>query len=361
MNKKLVHGGCLFWIVGNNSVLLNSLIENLYHFKVPTEITTEDGKKYKIIGLRRSGIYGDHCASIISFEEPTVFDTIPISFFSICKSKFFLPPNIKRVKGAVSYDIRKDKAPPHIVWNKSNKFVSVTNNKSIINLHPLELIYQNTHKKILRIRETVRIIGISSYVWNESLVCVHIPPSVELIDDFAFQVCHNLKKVTFHPKSRLKRIGKKAFCTTCIHVIELPKSVEELGICALTSSVLYYALWDEDTRLRMIDYACFQKTSLRYIFIPPEVREIKDNTFKQCTNLSVVRFSTNSKLKKIGDYAFKMTNINSIHFPRTLEVFGKGCFEDCKILFHVIMPPRSNKLIIDPTAFKGSPVDGHIV
>lgn len=159
-------------------------------------------EKYKIIGINEQEPLNRFYATTISFDESSEITTIPVTHINCCKSMFFLPPKIKRVKGEYRDHINENMSPI-IVCDKSNKFVSIENKRSIVNLHPFEVLYQHLIRKRISIRETTRIIGGGAFINNSVIESVVIPPSVVIITDFAFNECINLRRIEFSGDSAL--------------------------------------------------------------------------------------------------------------------------------------------------------------
>lgn len=92
-------------------------------------------------------------AAIISFEEKSQINLVPLSFMMSCRLVFFLPPRVKYVIGDVRVRFNK-----LIVVQSDGKFVSSIGKNIIMNNHPLALVHTNYNRSLLVIRETVIII-----------------------------------------------------------------------------------------------------------------------------------------------------------------------------------------------------------
>lgn len=68
--------------------------------------------------------------------------------------------------------------------------------------------------------------------YKESIKSVVIKSGVKTVGNSAFEWCDNLKKVSF-PKKGMTKIGNRAFCTTDIKNITIPKSVSSIGSYAI--------------------------------------------------------------------------------------------------------------------------------
>ena len=60
------------------------------------------------------------------------------------------------------------------------------------------------------------------------------------------------------------------------------------------------------------------------------VSEIESESFQNLTKLKVLRFAPNSKIKKIGDYAFRgCTNLKYAVIPQSVTQIGRSAFKSC--------------------------------
>ena len=149
-----------------------------------------------------------------------------------------------------------------------------------------------------------------------ALTSIEIPASVETIKYSAFNGCTSLKTVTFEKGSELKTIegyyqfyGAFSDCTS-LTSIEIPASVETIGICAFSDC-----------------------TSLTSIEIPASVETIEWYAFSYCTSLKTVTFEKGSKLKMIQYNTFRdCTSLTTIEIPASVETIERGAFSGCTSL-----------------------------
>lgn len=79
---------------------------------------------------------------------------------------------------------------------------------------------------------------------------------------------------------------------------------------------------------RSFFYEC---TNLNSVTIPAEVQVIDDYAFYGCKNLQTVSFAPNSKLRKIGSYAFADCEmLSAISLPEHLAYIGEAAFRGCR-------------------------------
>lgn len=307
-------GPASFEVIGDGIVQLagysSSFSKASDTYMVPNEVSN-DNKNYKVVGMKKyaSDIYCMASSGInkVYFDDNSIIEEIPTSFIEFTNSStFFLPPSIKRVRAdAIIYG-----TCTKIVCNKNNKYVSVIKERSIINHYPLEFIWQSSRRKIVSIRETVRIVGISAFAFNKFIRSIVVPSSVETIDDRAFYKCDNLNKVIFKANSRLNRIGGGAFYSTLLKCFEFPSSVVEVGEKSfMECKVLRSIIFPDNSCLRKIGQAAFNKTDIKSIVIPASVVKIGSYAFCCCHNLSSVSYEGNESSIKFGNSVFFKTKL----------------------------------------------------
>ena len=71
----------------------------------------------------------------------------------------------------------------------------------------------------------------------------------------------------------------------------------------------------------------FAGSRLKSIRIPSTLREIKANTFRECTHLKTVYFSEG--LETIGHHAFAGSGVVHVITPSSLRTIGQGSFAEC--------------------------------
>lgn len=285
------------------------------HIFIPPVVDEENGKKYKIVGISEECQRRDMCDTI-TFDELSEITELTTKIFLCCRYEFHLPPKIKRIKASLGVV----KLRSAIINCKDNQFVTVIKNRNILNLHPLEIVFQEQKHPIISIRETVRIIGFNFNQSNKKLKSVFLPPSVEVIDKFAFSDCKNLKIVRINGKSRLRKIGDSAFEKTALISFDFPPSIEEICKNAFIQCC----------NLRSIKFNLTVIKSNNN-----KVLTIGESAFHHCRCLSSLSIDKNIRLQSIGDSAFSDTNIRSIEFPKSVEIIGKSAFKECKSLSSV--------------------------
>ncbi|MDR0633139.1 MAG: leucine-rich repeat domain-containing protein [Holosporales bacterium] len=146
-------------------------------------------------------------------------------------------------------------------------------------------------------------IGMYAFIGCTSLATIAIPKSVVTLGKHAFSNCTNLTSVTFEQGSRLNEIQSCAF-SSCdqLTTITLPDGITSIG-------------WD-----------AFSGSALQSINIPDRVTSLS-HTFNGCESLSIVTFTPNSQLRKIGDATFRCcSRLQSINIPKHVKHIRKNAF-----------------------------------
>lgn len=104
--------------------------------------------------------------------------------------------------------------------------------------------------------------------------------------------------------SKLTKLNQYSFSVSKILSLKLPESLETIEEQAFGAATMASIVIPE--KCTNIGAGAFNKCSIEEITLPDALTEIKANTFKACNNLdgSLIHLSENSKLEKIGSYAF---------------------------------------------------------
>lgn len=356
------------------------------HFKIPSEISLYDKKRYKVIGVHCHTGPSERLPSIISFDEASEIEEIPIGLIQSCKSTFYLSPRIKRVSCPKLIHLpapRELRIIPRIVQSTDNRFVSVSGKNFLVNNHPLELVCHPTKKARIYIRETAKIVGCNIMSVYQNIVSLIFPSSVEIIGANSFNSCHHLRFITFKPNSRLKIIQDLAFYDTAIEHINFPPSVKEIGRrsfykceklesisfpkgsklseiggCAFLDCVqLNKVDFAEDSKLKFIGASAFQFTAIKTIFLSASIEEICKYAFKGCKQLKSVSFQEESILMTINEKVFCSTALVSIKIPPSVRTIDNKAFHQCSQLKSVEFQEESSLYKIGSGAFSQTAIE----
>lgn len=87
------------------------------------------------------------------------------------------------------------------------------------------------------------------------------------------------------------------------------------------------------------------------ISFPPSLEKIGNSSFLECSDLSLIFFPINSKLKEICGLTFKLAKIRSVSFPKSLGIIGDESFHYCRKLKTISFPEDSMLKSIGCRAF----------
>ncbi len=137
-------------------------------------------------------------------------------------------------------------------------------------------------------------------------------------------------KLSIKESTGVKKIAPFAFeANNEIAKFKCTNNLEEIGS---------WAFYDSD--VKFVDYS--ESSSLK---------AIKEGTFNNCANLSVVKFNEENTIESIGDLSFaKCQMLSGIKLPDGLKYIGKNAFYDCSNLIYVRLP--NSVRFLDDGAFE---------
>lgn len=86
------------------------------------------------------------------------------------------------------------------------------------------------------------------------------------------------------------------------------------------------AIGDEVSEL---EPECLMGSGIRFIVIPPAVKRIRIDAFRDCDKLEEIIFSQDGRLEVISSRAFSGTKIKEFIAPDSLTSLGQGVFAEC--------------------------------
>lgn len=119
-------------------------------------------------------------------------------------------------------------------------------------------------------------------------------------------------------------IEESAFIQSFINYISIPSYVIQIGSDAFKSHEFM-----AESKVQEIEKFTFFYLCIQSISIPPSVKIIREQSFKNCLNLKKIYFCENSKLQLIEDHAFEHSSILSIHIPSSVKKIALNSFHMC--------------------------------
>ena len=249
-----------------------------------------------------------------------------------------------------------------IKYSFFNRNIEPFNNETTTSKPSTTSIQSTTSKQLINgnkitINDNDDMTNFVSYKKSNKLnntYCIHIGNKVTEIPDRAFE---NIKinELTFKEGSILKKIGKKAFYNSkdnisLIKNLQIPNSVTTICKSAFHNVKIInknVPLFDVDGSLNTIGEYAFSnsteyKSSINNLRIPDSVTTINDFAFH---NVQIVElfFGENSKLEKIGSFAFSNDRfntyntknrslINNLGIPSSVTTINESAFQNVQIV-----------------------------
>ena len=151
---------------------------------------------------------------------------------------------------------------------------------------------------------------------------LNFPPSVEIIEPFAFNCCYPLSAVTF--SEGLRRIGRWAFMGTSIECLEIPASVTEIDEQAFISCDSLKVI-----KVRKGNNVYDSRKGCNAI-----IESATGRLLRGSEGTTIVP----DGVKVISSCAFYGSKIKKIKLPSSLEAIERGAFMCCKELKKLVIP-----------------------
>lgn len=275
------------------------------------------------------------CSNLKNITLKNGLKIIDTNAFNGCKKlkNINLPDSIIDL-GAYAFaesGIKSVKIPENIKSLKDNLFDGCENLEEVKlpnNLYLIENYVFNNCKNLRTINLPENLKEINDFAFNfcSSLTNLNLPNSVVKIGNNAFANCTNIENINL--SKNLKTIGNYAFQFTPISKIYFPDSVESIG-----------------------NYVLDGCSKLEKVKLPQNLSSINSGLFQRCSSLSKIDIP--KTVKKIGSYAFALSNFNEIAIPENVKTLGCGVFYSNQKLKKITLP--NGLKIIKDQAFDSCP------
>ena len=147
-----------------------------------------------------------------------------------------------------------------------------------------------------------------------------IPKQIKYIKPNAFEGCEKLTSITFSEDSELIKIGSYSFSYSNIKSIKIPKSVSKIKQNAFSNC-------------KKLEKVVFEKGS--------KLLSFADNLFYSCYKLKSIEIDDSSSLQKICERAFCFSSIKNIYIPSNVEELKDGCLNFTSKLTEITISPKN--------------------
>lgn len=208
------------------------------------------GEKYPIYKIGKRGFYNSSITSI-TFPEDSEIEAFGDQAFAICKSikSITFPP--KLLKLGRGWCVETPSLQKVEILEGSQNYI--TENGAIYSSDKSTLVFCQRNIESFEVPLPVSTIGIFAFrvhalkkvtfsensnlrqiscsAFRESSIeSINLPPSLQIIKDYAFYGCHNLKTVTFQEGSQLREILHHAFDSTALTEITFSGPISKIGM-----------------------------------------------------------------------------------------------------------------------------------
>ena len=232
--------------------------------------------------------------------------------------------------------------------------------------------FRNSQAEEIHLPEGITTIEPFAFTGSSNLLRATVPNAVTVLERFTFSNCTALSQVTL--PENLTAILEGAFDNTGLSSIEIPETVEVLGLAAFRNNpnLQNITLPDAVTSIggeafrgcsnlrsatflganTQIGARAFQDCiRLLSVTLPTELTSISINTFRGCTALPSLQLP--DTLMSIGDNAFQdCENLDSLTIQGGFTTFGDDVFLGCTDLRFILF--LGDAPVANPSTFSGA-------
>ena len=156
----------------------------------------------------------------------------------------------------------------------------------------------------------------------------------------------SISTIVFCIDSQVKVIHKNAFINCKINKLNITENIQELkdgwcksiynlNVVSISPKNSFFIYFDNkiiigksNLKCHIYDTLVFAIRDIDEIIIPSFIKFISPYCFSCCKKLKNIKFTNDSQLKSIGNYAFADSSIKNVCIPDTVEFFGKGWYKN---------------------------------
>ena len=274
------------------------------------EVTFVDTRETIQLTIDNSAFKGCRNLSTIIFGEGliSIGKEVFVDCYSLSKIQF--PSSLSQIN-------------EYMFASSSIKTVTFANSNTNLKSIADNAFYNASNLSTFQFLEPLISIGAFAFA-NTSLTSIQLPSTVESIGMLAFNQCTKLKTFSLSKpdSSRLSSLGNSIF-----------QGCRELQTINVTNDyfvTLNNALFYSN---KTVLYLFPPASQIEFFQIPSPVKIISPHAFYQCLYLRIVMLSDDSKLETISVSAFQgCSKLKFINLPLSVTYFSADCFRDCNSL-----------------------------
>ena len=231
-----------------------------------------------------------------------------------------------------------------IVLSKRLKYIRQGAFECCNSLHKVELpssvlllgedAFRSSGLKQIVLSEKLKTIGEGCFL-GTLLQTLSIPSKVEIIKDYAFKHCEQLKRVVF--KGDTSKFGRGVFCgCMALTTVKLPASSQYIGTEMFADCVELKKL-DLPLDLKYIGAGAFKNTGFESFVVPETVTQMDAWVFQSCKSLKFVEFRCDFIAMPSATF-MDCAALERVVLPERVRLLGTSCFCRCVSLKDIELP-----------------------
>ena len=190
----------------------------------------------------------------------------------------------------------------------------------------------------VRINANITTLGEYSFHNCAGLQTVTLPPTLRVIQDWAFNGC-SLQSIDI-PEG-VQEIGEVAFSGGDFASLTIPNSVITMGEGCFGGCDKLVSL-TIGSGLTEIPARCFSRAAIPSVTLPDNITSLGEEAFAECASLAEVNIGKG--LKQISDRCFQNSGLKSISIPSNVTSIGVEAFAGCASLETVDLSTRLREI-----------------